>query len=36
LDESTAGHSCGVKKSGKVACWGFNGYGQTDVPPGLG
>lgn len=27
-------HSCGIKADGSVACWGDNGYGQTNTPAG--
>lgn len=26
-------HSCGVRAEGYGECWGYNGEGQTDVPP---
>jgi Regulator of chromosome condensation (RCC1) repeat len=29
-------HSCGVRTSGRVACWGSNYYGQSAVPSGFG
>lgn len=25
-------HNCGVRSDGTVACWGFNGYGQSNAP----
>ena len=25
-------HNCGVRSDGSVACWGFNGYGQSTPP----
>ena len=25
-------HSCGVDTAGRALCWGYNGFGQTDVP----
>jgi len=28
-------HSCGLRSSGVVECWGDNGVGQAAVPPGL-
>ena len=27
-------HTCGLRTSGEVACWGWNEYGQTDAPEG--
>ena len=27
-------HSCGIRTDGRVLCWGWNGSGQTDSPPG--
>ena len=27
-------HTCGVKADGSVACWGYNGYGQTTATAG--
>ncbi len=27
-------HSCGVRLDGTASCWGANGFGQKDVPPG--
>ena len=27
-------HSCAIKADGSIACWGNNGYGQSDPPPG--
>ena len=29
-----ADHSCGVRASGEITCWGNNKYGQTDAPAG--
>ena len=29
-------HTVALKADGAVACWGNNGYGQCDVPAGLG
>lgn len=28
-------HSCGVRESGEVTCWGSNDWGQTDAPAGV-
>ena len=28
------GHTCAIRESGEIACWGLNEYGQTDAPPG--
>ena len=28
-------HSLGIKRNGTVAAWGYNAYGQCDVPAGL-
>ncbi|MHC4115823.1 MAG: hypothetical protein ACYSSL_10995, partial [Planctomycetota bacterium] len=35
LVQITAGydHSLGLKQDGSIVAWGFNGYGQCDVPP---
>ena len=27
-------HTCGLRTSGEIACWGWNEYGQTDAPEG--
>ena len=27
-------HTCAVRESGEVVCWGYNDYGQSDAPPG--
>ena len=27
-------HTCGLRESGEIVCWGANGAGQTDVPSG--
>ncbi len=27
-------HSCALRLNGTIACWGHNGYGQADAPPG--
>ena len=27
-------HTCGLRKTGAVECWGYNRYGQTDAPTG--
>ena len=29
-----ADHTCGVRASGEITCWGNNKYGQTDEPAG--
>jgi len=29
-------HTCALKASGKMVCFGYNKYGQCDVPPDLG
>jgi len=29
-------HTCAMKTSGKLACWGNDSFGQTDLPPSLG
>ena len=26
-------HTCGLRTDGTIACWGYNGYGQSDPPP---
>merc|ERR1719399_1897958 len=28
-------HTCGIREGGYLACWGFNDYGQTDVPTNI-
>ena len=30
-----AEHTCAIRGSGWVICWGLNGYGQNEVPPGF-
>ena len=27
-------HTCAIRESGEIECWGENMYGQTDAPPG--
>ncbi|MYL09111.1 MAG: hypothetical protein F4015_06450, partial [Acidimicrobiia bacterium] len=27
-------HSCAIKADGSIVCWGNNGHGQSDAPPG--
>ena len=27
-------HSCGIRETGEVACWGWNNYGQANPQPG--
>lgn len=27
-------HNCGLEPDGNVICWGYNQFGQSDVPPG--
>ena len=31
---AAAWHTCAVRESGELACWGRNAHGQTDAPPG--
>ena len=28
-------HTCAIRASGEIACWGANGFGQADAPPGV-
>ena len=28
------GHTCGLRDTGAIECWGWNSNGQTDTPPG--
>ena len=29
-----SGHTCAIRTSGEITCWGANEYGQTDAPAG--
>ena len=35
ISASSGGHTLALKSNGTVVAWGYNDYGQTDVPPGL-